>query len=72
MTTMNWLNQLRENLAVVAAAGQFVPMGDNGELHRSLASKLAELRTNAALGRVRPWPGTRGGRGASPDDAHQE
>ena len=59
MTTTNWLNQLRESFAAVAAGGQVVPMGDNGALHRSLASKIAELRVNAALGRVRPWPGTR-------------
>jgi hypothetical protein len=58
MHTGNWLNQLRETFAAVAAGARFVPMGDNGELQRSLASKLAEIRTNAALGRVRPWPGT--------------
>ena len=59
MPTMNWMNQLRENFAAVAAGAQIVPMGDNGDIHRSLASKLTEIRTNAALGRVRPWPGTR-------------
>jgi hypothetical protein len=65
MQTGNWLNHVKESFAAIAAGGRIVPMGDNGELQRSLASKLAELRTNAALGRVRPWPGSRGGRRAS-------
>ena len=52
MTTRSWVNHLREAFAGVAAGGQFVPLGDNGEARHSLAVHVAELRLNARLGGV--------------------
>ena len=49
MNERNWANHLREAFTAVAAAGQFVPLGDNGEARHALAVRLAEMRLNARL-----------------------
>jgi hypothetical protein len=49
MKESNWVNHLREAFAAVAAGGQIVPLGDNGEVRQSLAARLAEMRLNARL-----------------------
>jgi hypothetical protein len=46
MNTRRWLEHLRESFAAVAAGGRVIPLGDNGELYRSLALQIAGIRAN--------------------------
>jgi len=51
MRERSWIDHLRESFAAIAAGAQAVPMGDNGELHHSLAVRLAQMRADAVAGR---------------------
>jgi hypothetical protein len=59
MHATRWVNHLRESFAALAAGSRIVPFWDNGAVHRSLALRLTEIRSDprgCASGETRPRP----------------